>query len=119
MTILPNADKAVIHLEKFTKYILDPERSLGKHVAFERALGYNLGNADKLINNIRSNLSNFEAAAKSDKGHGWRYEVRMLLTGENGKTANVVTAWIIDNVTGETRLTSAYVKDKKGGQRDD
>lgn len=37
----------------------------------------------------------------------------MSLLGENGKTANVKTAWIIDKITKETRLTSAYVTSKK------
>jgi hypothetical protein len=37
----------------------------------------------------------------------------MTLTGENQKTANVKTAWIIDNGKKEPRLTSAYVTSKK------
>lgn len=37
----------------------------------------------------------------------------MGLTGANGKKANVMTGWIVDSVTGETRLTSVYVKKKR------
>jgi hypothetical protein len=40
------------------------------------------------------------------------------LVGENGKTADVMTAWIDDIQTGEMRLTSAYVKKRKDGKHD-
>ena len=83
-------------------------------MAFERALGYNLINYKKLIENIRKNITNFPATRHEDKGHGTRYSVDMQLKGENNKTARVVTAWIDDNKTGEMRLTSAYVKKRKG-----
>ena len=51
---------------------------------------------------------------KTDKGHGVRFSVDMELTGDNGRKARVITAWIDDNKTGEMRLTSAYVKARKG-----
>lgn len=113
--LLPNYQKAVIPQEKFTKYALDKNNPKGKDkaIAFEKALGYNLSNSDKLIENIRNNISNFNAVEKSDKGYGKVYEIIMKLTGENGKTANVKTGWLIDKDTGETRLTSAYVTSKK------
>ena len=113
MIILPNADDAVILPDKFTKYILHPVNSRGKHIAFERALGYNINNYDKLICNILQNIKNYPVVEKPDKGHGKRYAIDMELTGENGKTARVVTAWIDDTRTGEMRLTSAYVKTRK------
>jgi len=37
----------------------------------------------------------------------------MVLTGVNGKSANVMTAWLDDKITGKMRLTSAYVKKRK------
>ncbi|MDR0293929.1 MAG: hypothetical protein LBH95_07245 [Oscillospiraceae bacterium] len=96
-------------VEKFTEYALDPVKGKGKAHAFEKALGYDLSNADKLIENIRKNLKNFEAKAKGDNGYGFKYEVLMNLTGENGKTANVLTGWIVEHKNGETKLTSAYI----------
>ena len=64
MNILPNAGKAVIPIEKFTKYVLHPVKSKGKSYAFERVLGYNLSNAEKLMDNIRSNIKNFRSNPK-------------------------------------------------------
>lgn len=109
---LPNYDRAVIPKEKFTQYALNPQKDKNKADAFEKALGYNLNNANKLIKNIKENVNKFNAIEKEDKGFGKRYEVLMTLKGENKKIANIKTAWIIDKDTGETRLTNAYVTSK-------
>lgn len=111
---LPNYKNAKIPTEKIVKYVLNPNHPKGKFKAeaFEKALGYNLGNANKLIENIQKNINKFDAIEKEDKGHGKRYEILMTLIGENKRIANVKTAWIIDKITGETRLTSAYVTQK-------
>jgi len=118
MSILPNLDKIVIPVEKFTKYSLSPDGDFDKHVAFERALGYNLNNYQHLIDNIRMNVTMYPAWPKEDLGHGQRYEVIMDLVGPNGKTASVLTAWIDDKTTGEMRLINAYVDRRKGGLKD-
>jgi hypothetical protein len=116
MKVLPRADKAVIPTEKFTQYVLNPDKDPDKAMAFSSALGYKLSNADKLIQNIRENIERFNATEKDDLGHGKRYEVIMVLTGANGKRANVLTAWIDDMRTGEIRLINAYVDKRKGGK---
>lgn len=37
------------------------------------------------------------------------YEVIMDITGQNGKTAKVLTAWIDDKSNGEMRLITVHV----------
>ena len=111
--LLPAAEKEHIPKEKFTLYALNFEKDPNKARAFKEALGYQAENADKLIENIRSHIGEFKAVDKGNNGYGQRYEVLMTLTGENQKTANVKTAWIIDNGKKEPRLTSAYVTSKK------
>jgi len=113
MNLLPNAESAVIPDEKLNGYALNPEREPNKAKAFQEALGYNLSNSDSLKDNIRSHLLNFEAIEKPDNGYGKRYDILMTLTGANGRTANVKTAWIVDKKTGETRLISTYVTKKR------
>jgi hypothetical protein len=115
VNILPNIDKIRIPQEKFTSYVLDFERDKDKAMAFQSALGYNKANVDLLISNIMQNIRSFSATPKGDIGFGMRYEVIMTLKGPNGKTANVLTAWIDDTNSGEMRLTSAYVDKPKGG----
>ena len=46
---------------------------------------------------------------KGDRGYGMTYEVIMDITGPNGKTAKVLTAWIDDRSKGEMRLTTVHV----------
>jgi hypothetical protein len=111
METLPNADKAVIPVEKFIGYALNQKKAPNKAFAFRLALGYTIYNYEKLIDNIRGNIKKFPAVAKPNIGYGQRYQVIMKLRGENGKTANVLTAWLIDKNTNETRLISVYVDD--------
>ncbi|MDR0819825.1 MAG: hypothetical protein LBN43_09690 [Oscillospiraceae bacterium] len=113
--ILPNADKAIIPADKFTKYSLNPDKAPDKASAFRLALGYSIDNYNKLIENIYRNIPIFEATYKGNNKFGDLFEVIMNLTGENGKSANVVTAWIIDNYDADKipRLTNAYITNKK------
>lgn len=97
--------------EKFTNYALDPLNAPEKAEAFNKALGYNKENYKKLIQNIKDNINESKFVEKGDNGYGMRYEYVMELTGENGKKANVLTAWIQDGE--EKRLTSVYVTKKK------
>lgn len=102
---------AKIPEEKFTDYALNPIKSPEKAKAFMDALGYNLDNCDELINNIKSHIEESKFVEKGDNGYGMRYEYVMNITGANGKSANVLTAWIQDGE--EKRLTSVYVTNKK------
>jgi len=106
---LPKADQALIPIEKLVKYALNPMKDPDKARSFELALGYNMFNAEKLIENIKANLHKFAAEDKGDKGYGTLYEVVLELTGENGKTANVLTAWIDDISKNEMRLITIHV----------
>lgn len=104
--------EANIPLDKLTKYALNPDKAPDKAAAFEKALGYNLSNVDKLIDNVKNNVNKYELAEKPDTGYGKRFQQVLELKGENGKTAKVLAAWIEDKNTKEFRLTSIYV-DKK------
>lgn len=110
--VLPNIDSAVIPDAKIFKYALVDK---DKAKAFELALGYNLSNGTKLIENIRNNLACNKATYKRTNQYGDVYEVKMKLKGENGKSAIVTTGWIVDDENGETRLTTLYVDKKKKG----
>ena len=110
-----NIDKlgeAHIPTAKFTQYALNHDKSPDKATAFKNALGYDLDNVEKLIANIERNINKFPIVEKPDTGYGKRFQIVLELTGENGKTAKVLTAWIIDKETNEIRLTTIYV-DKK------
>jgi SPP1 gp7 family putative phage head morphogenesis protein len=96
---------------KFTGYALNPEKDPDKAKAFKEALGYDLSNYAELMQNINDHIDESKFVEKGDNGHGMLYEYIMALEGPNGKTANVLTAWIQDG--DEKRLTSVYVTEKK------
>ena len=106
---LPRYEDSVIPKAKFTEYALNPSKDPDKAKAFKLALGYTVENADHLIEQIRSNLPLYKAVEKGDRGYGMTYEVIMDITGPNGKTAKVLTAWIDDQSKGEMRLTTVHV----------
>ena len=107
--------EAHIPIAKLTQYALNPEKSPDKAKAFEEALGYNLGNAQKLIENILDNVNKYMIVKRPTTIHGEPFQIAMDLKGENSKTANVITGWIIDSKTCEIRLTSIYVNKRKKG----
>ena len=111
MEILPNADRAVIPLEKFVNYALNIDHVDGRHKAlvFRDVLGYTADNADALVSWIREGIYNFPASYKGKTQHGNKYEIIMQITGPTGRTAPVVTGWIIDNDANIPRLVTAYV----------
>lgn len=108
---LPRYRDAVIPKAKFTQYALNPDKDPDKARAFEKALGYTMDNADELIERINAKLPEYKAVEKGDRGWGMTYEVIMDITGPNGKTAKVLTAWIDDKNIGEMRLTTVHVDD--------
>lgn len=103
--------KAIFLKEKLTQYALNPLKDRHKAAAFHAALGYQLQDADALARNVAAHINNFKPIEKPDNGYGKRFQILMTLTGKNGKTAKVMTAWIEDKDTGIIRLTSIYVKE--------
>ena len=113
VNVLPNIDKMRIPAEKFTQYALNCDKSPDKALAFRLALGYTENDAQMLIENIKSNAANFKAIPKGNKGFGETYECIMSIEGKNGKTANVLTSWIVRDGESFPRLTNAYITNKK------
>lgn len=101
-------------MAKLTKYALNPEKAPDKALAFEKALGYNLSNVNELIENNRQNINSYEMKEVEGNNYGRRFKAVLELTGENGKVAKVLTAWLLDKVTQEFRLTSIYIDKKRG-----
>lgn len=92
-------------------YLLSPSHSIGRYkAAFFRSLGYDQANWETLAIDLRSLLTG-DAEQIDVTEYGVKYEIRGSVTGPNGRTANVVSAWII--LTGEEapRFVTAYPED--------
>lgn len=109
--LLPNVDKVVIPEAKIKSYALNKSHPSGKDkaIAFEKALGYNINNADDLIKNVKDNVSKYKAVPKGESQFGKKYEVVMNIKGPNGKVAKVLTGWIITPDSDTPRLTTIHV----------
>lgn len=100
--------KFAIPEQKFKGYAL---KNPDKAKAFKAALGYDMTNAEELIQNVIDHIDESKLVQRGDAGHGMRYEYIMRLVGANSKEANVLTAWIEEGKG--FRLTSVYVTERK------
>lgn len=111
MSLLPNAGKAIVRLEKLRGYCLDSSHPTGKHKArvFASALGMTSNDASRLRDMILQAVLANDAFEAGTNLHGTRYTINFQTLGLKGPVT-IRTAWIID--LGETipRLTSCYVK---------
>ena len=102
--------------EKLVDYALNPDHPVGKEKAkaFKVALGYTQENSEELREKILELFDEKNLVLKGEGEYGKQYEQIMKITGPNGKTANVLTAWIKENESSEPRLVSVYVTEKEG-----
>lgn len=108
---LPNAEHAQISPDKIEGYSLNPEHVSGRHKArvFESALGFNKGNADDLIGQIREGLTRNPAVLGRTDRYGQRFTVDMTIAGPKGSRV-VRTSWIIEPGSTTPRLSTVFVK---------
>jgi len=111
MAFLPNADKAIVPLEKLRSYSLDSSHPVGKHKArvFASALGMTKNDASRLREMILQAVLTNEGIEAGTNEHGTRFAVDFQTFGLKG-AVTVRTAWIIDAGDTVPRLTSCYVK---------
>jgi hypothetical protein len=109
---LPNYQNAVLPREKLEKYVLDPTNPVGKNkaVVFKSVLAFDPSNWDVLAKIIIDQLPYYEALLGRKDNYGQRYNVTMPITGPNGRTADVLTAWIIDIGEDYPRFITAYLE---------
>ena len=108
---LPNPDEAVISREKLREYLLSTVHSVGRHKAvFFNALGYRADEWETLANDLLAFAAG-EAQAVGETEFGTKYEIRGEITGPAGRSAAIVTAWIVLKGEEVARFVSAYPGD--------
>ena len=109
---LPNYQNAIIQREKLERYVLDSTNPVGKNKAtvFKSALGFDQSNWQLLEKAILNELPYHEAILGESDIYGQRYNVTFSITGPNGRTASVLTAWIIDRGNDFARFVTAIVQ---------
>ena len=111
MSLLPNAEFAVVPIEKLTDYALNPNHPVGKHKAavFESVFGITLDDAEYLKDRILDAVLTCEAVKARNDNFGQRYQVEFELE-RNGRRAIVSTSWILGDNDLFPRLTTCYIK---------
>ena len=110
MNALPNADRAILDLNKLERYCLDPTHPRGKHKArvFQHALGVGQRDAHWLRSALLVGLANAEAEFLSSDAHGdhWRVDIPISRHEQQGV---VRTIWIVRNLDSAPRLVTCWV----------
>ena len=111
---LPNADRAVVDIEKLRDYSLNPNHPKGKHKArvFLSALGFKADDAERLRQLILEAILIREATIQPPISYGQRFRVDFHVKAEQGFVVTLKTirsAWIIRNDEDFPRLTSCFI----------
>ena len=70
--------------------------------------GYALDDADRLLLDIREQLFPQEAEFQEETEYGPKYRIRGALTGPNGRTLRVLTIWMKENATNQTKFVTLF-----------
>lgn len=104
---LLNYKKAIIEKPKLKNYLLNPNKSKGKE-AFFNSLGYNMKNSDRMIVDIKSELSNNKARKTRQNEYGAFYAVDVNIGID--RKAKVTTIWNVNKSTKSPKFVTAYPK---------
>lgn len=106
---LPGVDRAVVDAAKIRDYLLSDSHPVGRFKsAFFVALGYSAAAWESLLADLRSHVIENEAVATEANDYGQKYEVRGSLEGPAGRTAALVTVWIVLRGEDFPRFVTAF-----------
>lgn len=94
---------SLIPLEKLTCYLLVPLPRADKSAFLARG-GYVLANANRLIQDLRSQMLPLDALPAAANQFGQYYEIRGVMRGPSGVPLRVKTIWMREHLSGVTRF---------------
>lgn len=95
----------IIARDKITRYLLLPQ-ARGDKSAFLRAAGYTVDNADRLLDDLRSQILPLDGVPLENAKFGQYYEIRGTLSGPTGVVRAVRTIWITEHLSGITKFVT-------------
>lgn len=98
---------AIIAPEKIRKYLLEwrPANDKSKFLNFA---GYNIDNSEKLIYDIREQILPLGAEFLEKTKYGDIYKIQGKLIGPNEKILRIITIWMIESFSGETKFITLF-----------
>lgn len=105
----PNADFAIVNLDKLRSYVLDPSHRVGRHKARLFAALLHLGreDAEELRQILLDVVTTQEASLGQLDEHGQRYRVDFALNWR-GRQAQIRSVWIVRSDEDYPRLLTCY-----------
>jgi hypothetical protein len=105
---LPNLDQATVSPEKLRGYLLSSQHATGRFKArFFRGLGYSEENWESLSEEFLR-IAREGEAEQMPSPFGEKYRILGLVEGPNGRSASLVTIWIVNRGESEPRFVTAY-----------
>ena len=93
---LPGGERAIIDPEKLRDYVLSRAHPGGRFkAAFFASLGYEINNWQDLDRALRAAASQAEAEPEERTSYGQKYRMRSMLEGPAGRSAEIVSVWMI------------------------
>lgn len=102
-------------IEKLSGYSLNPQKAPEKARAWNTALGFSEKDSEVVRELVVDALKGKRLRRNGYNGYGALYYADVTILGKNGKTARVRTSWMVSRGSDKMKLTSVYVKRKKGG----
>lgn len=93
---LPEAQRAVIAPAKIRDYLLSMSHPVGRFKApFFASLGYTVADWQRLEQDLLAIANSGDAEPGRESRYGQKYEICGTLNGPSGKSASVLTVWIV------------------------
>jgi hypothetical protein len=100
-------EDSAIAKTKLHEYLLR-HRDEDDKSGFLALAGYTLNNAERLMHDIRTQLLPLDAEFFDWTEYGPKYRIRGTLTGPNGHVLRVVSIWMKEDATGETKFVTLF-----------
>jgi hypothetical protein len=106
---IPNADRTVIDPTKLHGYLLSRNHPVGRFkAAFFSALGYSPENWRQFEADLRNQHLSRDAAPEARTSYGRKYAISATLVGPLGRSADVVSIWVVRAGEDFPRFVTAY-----------
>jgi len=93
---LPHSEHVAVARRKICDYILSPEHPVGRFKAlFFAQLGFNRETSEEFAAELKRIAVQGDAEVGDRSAYGQKYVVRGRMAGGIGRTAEVVTVWIV------------------------
>jgi hypothetical protein len=106
---IPNADRAVIDPVKLHGYLLSRSHPVGRlKAAFFDVLGYSSEKWRQLEADLRSQHLSRDVTLETQIPYGQKYLIHATLVGPSGRSADVVSVWVVRTGEEWPRFVTAY-----------